>query len=177
MQANLHSTGRCSFAQQEAVVTQDTSPGLAKVFFLPGHQGLPEETCVRVADAVRSFGELVTCAELLQAGSSGAVAELDGKVPIVAFQLRLPRVQRGLDELARVNAATCPDTYWALGLNSARARAELRLGAVWRCLLRNPPVPGALDDRLTASIGGLADALRKLRLVIVQRYPETLDAA
>ena len=85
-------------------MTQDTSPGLAKVFFLPGHQGLPEETCVRVADAVRSFGELVTCAELLQAGSSGAVAELDGKVPIVAFQLRLPRVQRGLDELARAVA-------------------------------------------------------------------------
>ena len=158
-------------------MTQHPSPGLASLFFLPGRRQLSEEVRVPVTEAVRSFDEMVSCAELLQAGPLGAVGELNGAAPVVAFQLQLPRVQRGLDELARINVATWPDTQWVLGLNSARVRADLRLRTVTRSLLRTPPAPGTLDDRLTASIGSLADALRKLCLLIVRRYPETLGAA
>jgi hypothetical protein len=149
----------------------------SNLYFLPGARELPEEARVPLMEAVRSFGELVSCAELLEAGPLGGAGKVNGRAPIVAFQILLPRVQRRLDELAGINVATWPDTQWVLGLNADRVRADLRLRAVWRCLIRTPPVPGALDDGLAASIGGLADALRKLCLEIVQRYPEALGAA
>lgn len=145
-----------------------------------GHQARPEEIRAPVrdmADAVRSFDGLERCAGLLQAGPLGMTDDLEGADrPIVSFQVQLPLVQRGLDQLAHINVATWPDTHWVLGLNSARVRATLRLRAVTRSLLRTPPGPSALDGQLAADIRELADALRRLRLLIIQQYPEALRA-
>jgi hypothetical protein len=128
-----------------------------------------------MADAVRSFDGLERCAGLLQAGPLGMADEMDGTDwPIVSFQVQLPHVQRGLDQLARINVATWPDTHWVLRLSSARATAALRLRAVIRSLLRTPPGPSTLDGQLAADIRELADALRRLRLLIIRQYPEAL---
>lgn len=130
-----------------------------------------------MADAVRSFDGLERCAELLQAGPLGMSDEMGGTDrPVVSFQVQLPDVQRGLDQLAHINVATWPDTRWVLRLNSARVTAVLRLRTVTRSLLRTPPSPGTLDGQLAADIRALADALRRLRLLIIQQYPEALRA-
>jgi hypothetical protein len=148
--------------------------------FRRGHQARPEEIrgpARDMAEAVRSFDGLERYADLLQAGPLGMPDEMDGADrPIVSFQVQLPHVQRGLDQLSHINVATWPDTRWVLGLNSARVRAALRLRAVTRSLLRAPPDPSALDGQLAADIRELADALRRLRLLIIQQYPEVLRA-
>jgi hypothetical protein len=126
-----------------------------------------------MADAVRSFAGLERCADLLQAGPLGMVDEMDGTDrPIVSFQVQLPHVQLGLERLARINVATWPDTRWVLGLSSARTAAAIRLREVTRSLLRTPPGPSTLDSQLAADIRALAVALRRLRLLIIQQYPE-----
>ena len=130
-----------------------------------------------MADAVRSFDALERCADLLQAGPFDVVDETDSTDrPIVSFQVQLPYIQRGLDQLAHINVATWPDTRWVLRLTSARSMAALRMRAVTRSMLRTPPGPSVLDEQLAADIRGLAGALRRLRLLIIQQYPEVLSA-
>ena len=145
-----------------------------------GRQVGPEEipSLVRdMEDAVRSFDGLERFADLLQAGPPGMTDDLNGADrPIISLQLQLPRVQRGLDQLAHINVATWPDTYWVLRLNGARVRAALRLRTVTRSLIGTPPSPSALDGQLAADIRELADALRRLRLLIIQQYPDALRA-
>jgi hypothetical protein len=145
-----------------------------------GHRARPEEIRAPIrdmADAVRSFDGLECCAGLLQAGPLGMADEVAGTDrPIVSFQVQLPHVQRGLDQLAHINVATWPDTHWVLRLSSARTTAALRLRAVTRSLLRTPPGPSTLDGQLAADIRELAAALRRLRLLIIRQYPEALRA-
>ena len=61
-----------------------------------------------------------------------------------------------------------------LRLGNARSAAVLRLLAVTQSLYRSPPGTRSLDGRLAADIWKLADALRGLRLLIAQQYPEVL---
>lgn len=140
------------------------------------HEQEPE-TVRDLADALRSFDRLERCAVALQSGPLGMAREIDGiEWPIVTFQVELPSVQRWLDQLARINVATWPDTRWVLRLSSARAGAVLSLGAVTRSLYRSPPGTGPLDGQLAADIQDFMDALHRLRQLVLQRYPEALRA-
>ena len=130
-----------------------------------------------MTEAVRSFDRLERCAASLQSGPLGIADGIDGtEWPIVSFQVQLPVIQRWLDQLARINVASWPETHWVLRLSSARAVAALRLRVVTRSLYRTPPGTGPLDSQLAADIRELADALRRLRQVIIQQYPEALRA-
>lgn len=126
-----------------------------------------------MADAARSFGRLERCAVTLQSSPFGA-DEIEW--PIVAFQVQLPAVQKGLDQLQRISVGTCPDTSWVVRLGDARASAAARLRSVTQSLYRSPPGTGPLDGRLAADIKELAEALHGLRQVIAQRCPDALRA-
>ena len=130
-----------------------------------------------MADAVRSFDRLERCAATLQSGPLGIADEIDAtEWPIVSFQVQLPVIQRWLDQLARINVASWPDTPWVLRLSSARALAALRMRAVTQSLHRAPPGTGPLDSQLAADIRQLTESLRRLRQLITQQYPEALRA-
>jgi hypothetical protein len=88
----------------------------------------------------------------------------------------LPVIQQWLDELKCINVTNGPDVHWVLRLGSARSEAVLHLLAVTRSLYRSPPGTRPLDGRLAADIRKLANALRGLRLLIAQQYPEVLPA-
>jgi hypothetical protein len=143
-----------------------------------GHRVRHEQEPARdLADALRSFDRLERCAVALQSGPLGMAHDIDGiDWPIVTLQVELPSVQRWLDQLARINVATWPDTRWVLKLSSARAAATLSLDAVTQSLYRTPPGTGPLDGQLTANIQEFMDALHRLRQLIVEQYPESLRA-
>ena len=126
-----------------------------------------------IAGAVRSFDRLERCAAVLHSGSLGIADGFDGtKWSIVSFQVQLLVIQNWLDQLTHINVTTWSDTRWVLRLTSARAIAALRLSAVRRSLRRTPPGTGQLDSQLSADIRELAEALRRLRLLIIQQYAE-----
>lgn len=128
-----------------------------------------------MADAVRSFERLEHCAATLQSGPFGIVGGVDGiERPIVCFQVQLPVIQQWLDKLGCINVTNWPDVHWVLRLGNARSAAVLHLLAVTQSLYRSPPGTRSLDGRLAADIWKLADALRGLRLLIAQQYPEVL---
>jgi hypothetical protein len=131
----------------------------------------------KMADALRSFDRLEHCAATLQSGSLGIAGEIDGiEWPIVSFQVQLPVIHRWLDQLGCVNVADWPDTHWALRLDNTRSATVLSLNAVMRSLYRSPPGTGPLDGRLAADIRSLTVALRGLRQLIVEQFPEALCA-
>jgi hypothetical protein len=130
-----------------------------------------------MADAVRSFERLEHCAAALQSGPFGIVGGLDGtERPIVCFQVQLPVIQQWLDKLGCINVTNWPDVHWVLRLGNARSTALLHLLAVTQSLYRSPPGTRPPDGRLAADIRKLADALRGLRQLIAQQYPEVLRA-
>jgi hypothetical protein len=88
----------------------------------------------------------------------------------------LPVIQQWLDKLGCITVIDWPDVHWVFRLCSARSAAVLHLLAVTQSLYRSPPGTRPLDGRLAADIRKLAEALRGLRQVIAQQYPEVLRA-
>lgn len=140
-------------------------------------QLLPDETPIpvsEIAEAVRSFGLLEQCVDSLHSTRLGVAGEIDrSEQPIVSLQAQLPVIQRWLGRLECLNVSNWSDTRWVLKLGEARAVAAFRLRAVKRSLYRSPPGIEPLDRRLAADICEFEDALRALRHLIVDRYPQT----
>jgi hypothetical protein len=130
-----------------------------------------------MTDAIQSFDRLERCAAaMLQSGPLGLAGEIgESQWPVVSsFQVQLPVVQQWLDQLGCISVANWPDTAWVLSLGDARSTAALRLDAVKKSLHHRPPGTGSLDGRLSADIRRLAEALHRLRQLIVQQCPEAL---
>lgn len=141
------------------------------------HRGQVRTPEQDMADALLSFDLIEQCAVALRSRPLSIASEAGGaELPIVSFQTQLPIIQHWLDQLERVNVANWPDTLWVLTLNEGRSTAALRLRAVIQRLHSNPPGPGPLNSQLGADIREFADALHKLRQLIVQQFPESLRA-
>src|SRR5260370_414531 len=130
-----------------------------------------------MTDALRSVDVIEQCAAALRSCPLSIASEADDvELPIVSLQAQLPVIQRWLDYLARINVANWPDTRWALRLSDAQSTAALSLHTVMRSLRHDPPGPGPLNSQLAIDIQKFADALRKLRQLIAQHFPESRRA-
>jgi len=88
--------------------------------------------------------------------------------------LHMSAVERRLEDLAAVTVVTWPDVSWALRFCSARARALTTISQSAASLgsVRSDVWPTGTF----AHSGPLSSALREVRDLIVQRYPQTRQA-
>jgi hypothetical protein len=96
----------------------------------------------------------------------------------VAFYVRLPDAEQEVAGLRRIDPADWPEVGWSAELATARDDFERELRVAVRLLgvLLRPELPAAerawQAQRFTAGGKGLTDALRRLQVLIVGRYPE-----
>jgi hypothetical protein len=126
-----------------------------------------EDLPVSIADlggAVDAIGRCLDAADLEEGAGFGGMT-------VTSFLLHAGVVEQRLEELAAITVTTWPDVRWALHFASLRVRtlAAIRDSAAALSAVRSYSTPSrALDG--SAPLGG---ALREVRDLIIQRYPQT----
>jgi hypothetical protein len=91
---------------------------------------------------------------------------------VTSFLLHVGVVEQRLEELAEISVATWPDVRWALRFSEARVRALTTIrAAASLSSVRSYNQP----SYALAGSAPLGQALREVRDLIVQRYPQTFQ--
>lgn len=123
---------------------------------------------VSVEDLGDAVDAIVRC--LSQADAEPSPRCGSGGMTITSFLLHMGVVEQRLEDLAAISVATWPDVRWALQFSNARVRALTTIrAAASLCSARSYNQP----SRALAGSAPLGRALREVRNLIVQRYPQT----
>lgn len=103
-----------------------------------------------------------------------------GRVKTAPLLLQMTAVEQSLEKLAEVKVTTWPDVRWALHFCSARIQAlrSIRASAASLQALWTYSEPSCVWDQdiVFVNFGTMSRALRGVRDLIVERYPQTSPA-
>lgn len=134
---------------------------------------------VPVAALAGAVGAINDC--LAEFSLEPASGDDPGAVSVAALLLQISAVERWLEKLAEITVVTWPDVRWALRFCDARVRVVARIresAAALHAHQSSPAQPRVWRARATliAETQGLDTALREIRDLIVERYPQTQSA-
>jgi hypothetical protein len=104
-----------------------------------------------------------------------------GNTRVTTALLHLAGVERQLEDLAGITVASWPDVRWALHFCNARVRALNRIrktmGSVQAARGHGHRPPAYREDVALVEFVATSHALREVRDLIVERYPQTRQAS
>lgn len=136
---------------------------------IDGNLPLPVE---ELTEAVGTIGHY-----LAQISSEPESRASFGRETVTPLLLHISTVEQQLEKLASITVTTWPDVHWALRFCNARVRALTYIRATAASLQRARSYtqrPTAReDDTGFIEVGAVSRALREVRDLIVERYPQT----
>jgi hypothetical protein len=144
----------------------------------PGRGAIDGDLPLPVEELTETVGVIGRC--LAQISSEPEPATRPGRTTVTPFLLRMTMVEQQLEKLSSITVTTWPDVHWALRFCNARVRAlsYIRESAASLQMARSctePPDAWGEDIRFV-EMDAVSDALRDLRNLVVERYPETRPA-
>ena len=130
---------------------------------------------VPVEELAEVVGAIGRCLD--EIGSEPEPRAIGGKVTATPLLLHMTTVEQQLEKLTEITVTTWPDVRWALHFCNARVRALgcIRASAAWFQTARSysEPLRAWEEDSAFVEFGAVRRALRDVRDLIVDRYPQT----
>ena len=145
------------------------------IYLHPGRDIADGDLLPSLADLTEAVGAIGRC--LAEIDSEPEAGASFGRVTTTPLLLHMTTVEQWLEKLAEIKVTTWPDVRWALHFCDTRVQALTYIRATTASLqaaqsYSEPPC--AWEEHIAfADAGAIGRALRSVRDLIVERYPQT----